>query len=109
MNIALIRFFSPQQLASNDKYYSVAFTDEGVFEGGLRNFRSSYYVLGARLLGLTYPDFLVYCLQNFKSVRLFGKKGYCYAAFKDISECQKLCNILEKELKELLQDCDMLS
>ena len=56
----------------------------------------SLNVLAARLLDLSYPDYLQYCRANFNGL-LRGRTGYSYCVYKDKKDCEKLCEILNKE------------
>lgn len=58
-------------------YSFIGFNSDGLFDGDPTYlFTSSYHVLGARLLGVSYPDFLRFCQS--KGAKLRGKSGYCY-------------------------------
>lgn len=62
-------------------------------------FCGSFQVIGSRLLGMSYPDYLRF-LQS-KGATLKGKKGYCYGYFKDKNACQEICNLLNEKCGEL--------
>ena len=62
---------------------------------GQNTFGGSYNVLGARLLGLSFPDYLRYLRAN--GAELHGKTGYSYATFEDKAKCQSICTLLNKE------------
>lgn len=55
----------------------------------------SFNVLQARLLHMTYPDYLKYLRAN--GGELCGRKGYSYVVFKDKKICEKFCSQLNKE------------
>lgn len=55
----------------------------------------SFNVLGARLLNLSYPDYLRYLRAN--GAELYGRTGYSYAYFEDKGKCQSICTLLNKE------------
>lgn len=59
----------------------------------------SFNVLGARLLNLSYPDYLKFLRASGGELR--GKTGYSYAIFKNKEDCQKICNLLNKEWKKI--------
>lgn len=63
-------------------------------------FSGSFQVLGSRLLGLSYPDYLRF-LQS-QGATLKGKEGYCYGYFKDKAACQKVCNLLNAKWKKVV-------
>lgn len=62
-------------------------------------YRSSYGVIGSRLLGLSFPDYLKFLAANGGELR--GKQGYAGAVFKDKSKCLKICNMLNIEWEKL--------
>lgn len=62
-------------------------------------FDSSYNVLCARLMGFSYPDFLLYCRAKGGTLR--GRKGYCYVTFKEKKPCEEICKRLNEEVKKL--------
>lgn len=98
------KYFTPFQ--SMDGYYIVGFDAGDIFHGLKLDFRSSYHVLGARLLGMTYGDFMLYFAKNFNG-QIHGKKGYSHLGFKDRHDCQKLCDLLEKQWKRVIKDTDL--
>lgn len=55
----------------------------------------SFNVLPARLLHMSFPDYLRYMRAN--GATLKGREGYAYPVFKDKSVCQKFCTQLNKE------------
>ena len=55
----------------------------------------SFHVMGARLLHMTYPDYLKYLRANGAELR--GRTGYVYPVFKDKDVCQSFCTQLNKE------------
>ena len=83
----------------NQGYYSFTIEDNQFVEFEGYCFRSSYNVLFARLLGLSYPDFLRFCRAA--GGILMGKQGYAYVNFKNKMDCQKICNLINKEIKKL--------
>ena len=101
-NFDLMRFFAPQKNMTDD-YFLAAFIDNDIFkERPDFNYGSSYHVLGARLIGLPYADYLLWCVKNFKAT-LGGKRGYCYPMFKDIADCQKFCTMLNNKFKDFMR------
>lgn len=64
-------------------------------------YTSSYIVLQARLLGLSYPDYLLFCQS--KGAKLKGRTGYINVLWEDKNQCQEICNMLEKEWQTLLK------
>lgn len=101
MDYRYMRFFSSQKSATNN-YYLAAFDDDGLIshQKGYR-FESTYHILGARLLGLSYADYLLYCVKKYNAT-LGGRNGYCYPMFKDITDCQRFCKVLDDEFKKFL-------
>lgn len=61
-------------------------------------FHSSYHVIGARLLGLTYVDYLHYLESLGGTIR--GRQGYAFVSFKDKAAVQKVCDELQKRWNE---------
>lgn len=61
----------------------------------------SFNVLGARLLNMTYPDYLRYLRAN--GAELYGRIGYSYAHFEDKTKCQEVCSLLNKEWNKIKQ------
>lgn len=55
----------------------------------------SFNVLGARLLNLTYSDYLKFLRSNGGELR--GRIGYSYALFSNKTNCQKICSLLNRE------------
>lgn len=66
-------------------------------EGGTNKYPISYNVVCARMLGFSYPDFLLYCKANGATLR--GRDGYCHPVFKNINDCQKICQLVNSGLK----------
>ena len=69
--------------------------DELDWATGKNSCGCSFNVLQARLLHMTYPDYLKYLRAN--GADLSGKTGYAYASFKDKANCQSICALLNKE------------
>ena len=70
--------------------------------GELLNYTSSYIVLEARLLGLTYDEFLLYCQS--KGGQLFGSKGYVNVKWGERASAQKICEELNKNFNLLIKE-----
>ena len=89
----------------DEKYMIEFFIEEGYFQGEPNlYFTSSYHVVASRILGFSYPDYLRYCRSHGAALR--GKQGYSFPVWIDKNECQKICNLLNKEwdkLKSLIQ------
>lgn len=60
-------------------------------------FHGTFQGIGARLLGLSYPDYLRFLQSNGGILK--GKVGTCYAYFKDKAAAQKICNLLNQRLQ----------
>lgn len=69
----------------------------------LINFTSSYNVIAARLLGLSYPDYLRYCQSI--GARIKGKYSYSYPVWTDKAAADKLCNKLNEEWNKVVNEC----
>ena len=98
--------FKTQLIA--DKYYSICFIGHEIFTKGKNskdfNFTSSYHILGARLLGLSYPDYLTYCQST--GARLRGRNGYTYPVWESSSAAQMVVKELEKQWKILTDNIE---
>lgn len=57
--------------------------------------RKSYHILEARLLGLSYPDYLKYCVMN--GATLSGRLGFPHAVFKNKRDAERVCNLVNSE------------
>ena len=107
MDYRYMRFFSSQQSATNG-YYLAAFDDNGLISSQKDyRFESSYHLLDARLFGLSYADYLLYCVKKYNAV-LGGRNGYCYPMFKEITDCQKFCKVLNDKFKGFLNESGLL-
>lgn len=87
--------YIPFEMADGGKWMA-ALDDIEVIRNENIIFHGSFQVVGSRLLGLSYPDYLRF-LQS-RGATLKGKKGYCYGYFKDKAACQKVCKLLNEKL-----------
>lgn len=71
----------------------IPFLDEGRTKG-------SYNVLSARLLGLSYPDYLKYCRAQHGGI-IKKSKGYPYCVFKEKANCSRVCGLLNTEWRKV--------
>jgi hypothetical protein len=85
--------FIPQETYTNE--YMIGIDESPFREDKDYCYTSSYWVLQARLLGLTYPDYLRYLRS--KGAKLKGKCGYSSATFVEKSSALEICKILNKE------------
>ena len=67
----------------------------------------SYNIVAARMLGLSYPDYLRYIRQNYNAT-LRGRQGYSYAFFKNRNDCYDLVDLLNKKWKEVEEEITKL-
>lgn len=88
---------------SDDKYWMINFSGHDEL-GDLSNFTSSYHVLDARLLGLSYPDYLRYSQANHAKLR--GRHGYSYPVWQNQKDAQIMCDKLNKEWNKLIKAID---
>ena len=99
-----MKAFKTQIIA--DKYYSICFIGHDTFLKGSNpedfNFEGSYHVLGARLLGLTYPDYLAYCKS--KGAHLRGKRGYTYPVWETDAAAQVVVRELQFQWDKLVNE-----
>lgn len=65
------------------------------------HFESSYHVLCARVLGLSYKDFLHYCY--YQKAEIVGKKGYTHPIWKieDASKIEEVIKTLNSNWKAI--------
>ena len=87
--------YIPFEMSDGGKWMA-ALDDIDVIRDNEIIFHGSFQVVGSRLLGLSYPDYLRF-LQS-RGATLRGKKGYCYGYFKDKAACQKVCKLLNEKL-----------
>lgn len=81
---------------ADDKYWMIRFEIEDEIANKEEfEFKSSYHVLGARLLGLTYPNYLKFCSSKGATFR--GKTGYTYPVWKEEKNCKEVCTLLNRE------------
>lgn len=59
---------------------------------------SSYGVVAARALGISYPDFLCYCAAHGGKLR--GKEGYPVCYFKNKADAEIICKQINKEMEK---------
>lgn len=86
--------YSPTDIPSTNTWM-ISIDDISWLNGN--QFHSSFHVLEARLLKMSYPDYLRFLRANGAELR--GKQGYTVATFKNKADCQKICNMLNKEWK----------
>lgn len=79
-----------------DGHFIIAIDDVPFPESAAEYMHGSYNVLAARLLGLTYPDYLRYVRKNYNA-ELHGRTGYSYCTFKNKADAVKLIMQLNKE------------
>ena len=63
----------------------------------------SYNVLVARVLNLSYPDYLKYCASI--GAKLRGSEGYAYPSWKERAAADKLCKKLNEEWEKVVKEC----
>lgn len=78
----------------NDSYAFIGFDSDLLDKKEGYEFSSSYHVLGARLLGLSYPDYLKYCQS--KGAKLRGRKGYCYPVWDKAADKKGMQEIIRQ-------------
>ena len=84
---------------ADEKYYRIAFIGHDAIRNLGENYTSSYYVLAARLLGLKYNDFLIFCRS--RGARLRGKTGYCFPIWSVEKDGQEVVKVLNEEWNKL--------
>lgn len=90
--------YVPREMFTDGQYLAAIDSIDFISDNGLI-FDGSFHVIGARLMGLSYPDYLRYLRS--KGATLKGKTGYTYAYFKDKDKCQKVCDVLNTKAAEL--------
>lgn len=75
-------------------------TPDGTYKVGMDEVpftarRGSWNILQARVLGITYPQYLKYCMSYGGQLR--GRTGYSYCVFKDKGICNMICKKLNEE------------
>lgn len=78
----------------DDSYVFIGFNPELVCNKEGFKFTSSYHVLAARLLGLSYPDFLKY--SQSKGAKLRGRKGYCFPVWDKTADKKGMQEIIRQ-------------
>ena len=71
----------------------IPFLDKGCTKG-------SYNVISARLLGLSYSDYLKYCRAQHNGI-VKKSSGYPYCVFKEKTDCNKICGMLNIEWRKV--------
>ena len=89
--------FLPIEISPDN--YIISIDDLNWVEGNVNECGCSFAVLGARLLNLSYPNYLRYLRAN--GADLKGKTGIATAFFKDKAACQSICTTLNKEWNKI--------
>lgn len=80
--------------------YSVRFSEEIYSFFGWTT--SSYVIVPARILGLSFAEYLRFARDKFDGI-LDGKSSkYVTVTFKDKSKCEELCKVLNKRWREMM-------
>lgn len=67
---------------------------------------TSFNIVLARILGLSYPDMWRYLRDTFHAT-IHSKDGiYCYATFDNYEDCRKACDLLNSRWTEILSYID---
>ena len=85
-----------------DGTYMIVFIHD-TFMGGYNG--GSYSIIGARVLGLSYPNYLRYMRDTYVG-EIRGREGYSYLVFKDQGKCLMAIKELNKywvEIENALQ------
>lgn len=90
--------FAPIEMAQGKRWLIGVDELNWVSDNNIK-FHSSYHVVGARLMGLSYPNYLRY-LQSCGG-KLKGKEGYAFVYFESTAACQKVCKDLQKRWDEM--------
>ena len=87
-----MKAFETEESALSNERFRINFTEHD-FIGGIPS--GTYNALMARLMGLTYPDFLRYARDNFGAT-LAGITGYSYLLFDNKANCERLVKELNR-------------
>lgn len=93
--------YIPMELADGGKWIA-AFDDIDIIRDNEIIYHGSFQIPAARLLGLSYPDYLRF-IQS-RGAILKGKEGYCYGYFKNKAACQKMCVLLNGKFDQLKKE-----
>lgn len=92
--------YIPQEMCQ-EGHWMVAMDDIDWVRDNEIIYRGSFQVVAARILGLSYPDYLKFLQANGGILK--GKTGHPYAYFKDKAAAQRICNLLNKYWGELVK------
>lgn len=84
----------------NDGAYMIRYSDEVYASIGW--IESSYNVVPARIMGLSFPSFLRFARDRYNAVLGGQSQKYVTMTFKDKKDCQNLCDILNKRWREVM-------
>lgn len=98
------------------KYFSVdespSYTDHFLIKNNFKNLPlyytcGSYNILPARILGLSYANYLRMC-RDLYGAEITGKNnGYPVAYFKEKENAEKLVKLLDKYTKKILEEVNL--
>lgn len=77
----------------NEGTWMVGLTDAGYKMITPHRPSGSYNIVAARVLGLSYPDYLRFVRQNY-SATLRGREGYSCASYKNRKDCVAVVTLL---------------
>ena len=80
-----------------DGTYMIVFIHD-TFMGGYNG--GSYSIIGARVLGLSYPNYLRYMRDTYDA-EVRGREGYSYLVFKDQGKCLMAIQELNKNWQKI--------
>lgn len=80
-----------------DGTYMIVFIHD-TFMGGYNG--GSYSIIGARVLGLSYPNYLRY-MRDAYDAEVRGREGYSYLVFKDQGKCLMAIQELNKNWQKI--------
>lgn len=95
-----MKYFTPDYLPWGEEY--IIHIDEEIYKK-FHHTLSSFNVLYARILGLSYPDMLRYFRDHYNA-KIVGKMGYyCVMHFDNEKDCWAACNLLSSRWEQILR------
>lgn len=94
-----MKAFETEESALATEKFRINFTEHD-FIGEIP--AGTYNAVMARLMGLTYPNFLRYARDNFDAI-LVGNTGYSYLIFNNKANCDRLVKELNRRWGIMIQ------
>ena len=81
--------------ACDNKNYMINLTHDFHKENPKFVLNCSYGILAARLMGLSYPNYLLYCQSKGGTIK--GRVGFPYVVFKEKVKAEEICSRINSE------------